>query len=426
MIFVAGLRLLLWWERAFWVVPLFGVVLGLALNVITSELDNALFQELGGEQIVAEAAATTILASIGGAMVTFTGLVFSFVVLMLQFGSGQYSPRTVSYFLRFRTTQWILAIFLTTITVAFLSVVEVGSEGRRDFTPDTGVLLSLALLLLSLASFIMLLHLVGSRIRVDAVLTGIGRKSRKRLNRLHRRQLRRSAQSVIDPEPVLADTPLVRLWGRQGQLVAINSQRLLQVAARRGCHLQTLARVGDSVSSGVAVLAVTAGTRPTDAELQSAFVVDTERSLRFDPLYALRIVVDVALKALSPAVNDPTTAVRALDEVDGILRTAQALELGTFRVDAGDGSVTFRYASWGDIVTLGLLEIIEFGQDQPQVTRRLTALLSDLLRDLPPERHPALLQMQAILADRVHLDGDLAQQRFALHPDRQGIGGSGT
>ena len=123
------LRLRLWWERAFWVVPLVGIILAAALADLSSELDEAIFAE-PGDQLISEAAATTLLAAVGGAMVTFTGFVFSLVLLLLQFGSSQYSPRTVAFFLRARSTQVILGLFLATSLFCFLTLVGVGSEGR--------------------------------------------------------------------------------------------------------------------------------------------------------------------------------------------------------------------------------------------------------------------------------------------------------
>ena len=109
-------------------------------------------------------------------------------------------------------------------------------------------------------------------------------------------------------------------------------------------------------------------------------------------MYALRIITDVGLRALSPAINDPTTAVRALDEVEAVLRAAAPLPLGPVRIRAGAGSVVVRGATWNDIVDLGIWEVLEAGLSAPQVTRRISALLSDLLADLPADRHAPLLR----------------------------------
>lgn len=153
--------------------------------------------------------------------------------------------------------------------------------------------------------------------------------------------------------------------------------------------------------------------------------MDDERSLRLDPLYALRILTDVSLRALSPGINDPTTAVRSLDEVEGVLRAAAPLTLGSVEISAGAGSLVLRSPTWTDIVDLALLEVVSEGIRQPQVTRRLTALLNDLLADLPEARHRPLLRFKRRLAEQVdaHVGSDEYRSIY-LTGDRQGIGGS--
>lgn len=142
------------------------------------------------------------------------------------------------------------------------------------------------------------------------------------------------------------------------------------------------------------------------------------------PLYALRLVVDVALRALSPAVNDPTTAVRALDEVEDVLRTAARLRLGAIRVEGGHGAVVLPGATWADVVDLALTEVLHCGLGAPQVTRRLSALLGDLLADLPETTHPPLLRHQQRLTAEVTRAQPEQDLVFWLTGDRQGIGGS--
>ena len=108
---LSRVKLRLWWERAAWVIPLFGVLCALFLYQGASLLDEEVYARETAPQF-SNSAAITILAAIGGGMITFTGFVFSFVVLLLQFGSSAYSPRSVAYFLRARAVQWILALFL--------------------------------------------------------------------------------------------------------------------------------------------------------------------------------------------------------------------------------------------------------------------------------------------------------------------------
>ncbi|HSK32177.1 MAG TPA: DUF2254 family protein, partial [Propionicimonas sp.] len=126
-----------------------------------------------------------------------------------------------------------------------------------------------------------------------------------------------------------------------------------------------------------------------------------------------------------PGVNDPTTAVRALDEIEGVLRVIGGLELGHRRLAADGAELLRRAPSWVDGGDLALLEVVLFGHNQPQVTRRVTALVDDLVHDLPDERDAALLAMQrqlVALVEETWASPELI--RTALNPDRQGLGGT--
>ncbi|MEE9964090.1 MAG: DUF2254 domain-containing protein [Propionicimonas sp.] len=423
-------RLQLWWERAFWVIPVLGVAFGIWLNGVVTSLDDWIDSLAGVTQAdVSTTSALSLLGAIGGGMVTFTGFVFSFVVLLLQFGSSQYSPRTVSHFLRARSTQVILAVFLATVTFSFLSLLDVGSSGREQFVPMLTILVAVGLLLLSLAAFIALLHSVGGRMRVDAVLSAVGRQARRYLQQRGTRLAGMAAEGA-GAAGVDAVAPLVVRSSRAGQVIAVDLRVLRSLARRRRLRIAMRVQVGDAVSEGSALMRVWAADgKSAPVKVSGRFagtvVVDQERSLRHDAFYSLRLLVDVAIRALSPAVNDPTTAVRSLDEIEGVLRVAAHQQLGDQRIAAGAGEVIVRIPSWSDVVLLGLLEIMTFGIGQPQVTRRLMVLLDDLMADVPQDRRDELATLRASLIRRLEAStADPEAVRIALRGDRQGLGGT--
>jgi uncharacterized membrane protein len=137
--------------------------------------------------------------------------------------------------------------------------------------------------------------------------------------------------------------------------------------------------------------------------LRRRMVLSDERTLDDDPAFAFRMLVDVAIKALSPAVNDPTTASTSLDRIEGLLHCAAAKHLSTGIVTDRHGAVRLVYPapSWEDLVELALDEIRAFGAGQYQVVRRLRALLDALIADVPERRHPALLRQRSLLDDAV-------------------------
>lgn len=416
-------RLRLWWLRATWVIPTIGTLLGAAAAGVVVVADDVLyFVDPADRRSLAAGSATTILAAIGGGMVTFTGFVFSFVLLIMQYGSATYSPRTVAHFLRARSVQVILGLFLATITFSFLTALTVGSAGRSDFVPSIAVFVAVVLLVASLLGFVVLQHTIGRRMRVDAVLATIGADARSQLRRrLPAHSARSMPQSSGDPPAT------VHYEGSQGQVIAVDAARLRRLADRRSYEIALLVRVGDSIVPGTPVAAVRGADDRAGASLRisRALVVDVERSLVHDPRYSLRLLVDVAIRALSPAVNDPTTAVRALDEIEAVLRTAAPKELGDLVLPAGKGRVVLAGASWEEFVDLALLEIADCGREQVQVNRRLVALLEDLLDDVPDQRRGILQSYLDQVRANVAQQSGRSRAVGALG-DRQGLGGSAS
>jgi len=153
-----------------------------------------------------------------------------------------------------------------------------------------------------------------------------------------------------------------------------------------------------------------------------------ERTFDQDPAFALRIMVDIANRALSPAVNDPTTAVQVLDHIGEVLGTIGTTEFRASRDDAADSSAVVVLATrrWEDFVTLAVTEIREYGATSVQVVRRLRALLEDLLVTVRPEHRPALEEeLRRLDADvEASWHGSVDHDRASV-ADRQGIGGPG-
>jgi uncharacterized membrane protein len=415
----------LWWERASWVLPLLGILGGGLLVALVEFVDEITYAIAGVENSVSTEAATAVLAAIGGGMITFSGFVFSFAILIVQFGSSAYSPRMVSYFLRRRVTQWILALFLATISYCFLGLISIGSLGRAQFAPSLTVSVALGLLVMSLFGFIVLMFATGSQIRVDSVLASIGRHSRRQLPR---RLPRLDAEGATElpatvPGSVEGLVP-IRHRGRNGQLVAIDARRLTRIAQREGIVLEVALRVGDAVTEGTPMAHAPGTSAGLERALSRALVVDDERSIVHDPLYALRLLVDIAIRALSPGINDPTTAVRALDEIEGVLRSASTRRLGRLRIEAGTGAVVRSTATWDEVVDLALLEIADCGRGQVQISRRLVALVDDLIPDVPDDRRPILRRYRADLESAVNDAFSGRSREVALRGDRQGLGGS--
>ena len=163
-----------------------------------------------------------------------------------------------------------------------------------------------------------------------------------------------------------------------------------------------------------------------DADLRATVAMGAERTLEQDPMFAFRILVDIALKALSPAINDPTTAVLAIDQVHRLLRFLGKHHLRGEVIcdDAGAPRVIFRTPNWEDFVHIACTEIRACGADNMQIARRMRALLEDVGRMLPEYRRPSIETELALSTARSSRYPNPEDRALARLPDVQGLGGS--
>jgi len=186
--------------------------------------------------------------------------------------------------------------------------------------------------------------------------------------------------------------------------------------------------IGDFVGRDEPLFALYGGGATlADETLRDAVRFGTERTMEQDPTFSFRIVVDIALKALSPAINDPTTAVLAIDQLHRLLRIVGTRHLSNDHIadDSGQVRLIFRTPNWQDFVNLAFSEIRRCGANNFQVARRLRAMIENLTRTLPAHRHAALEQQMALLDREIEtqyrLPEDLALARGS---DSQGLGGT--
>jgi uncharacterized membrane protein len=192
--------------------------------------------------------------------------------------------------------------------------------------------------------------------------------------------------------------------------------------------IELVPEVGDFIAQGDPLFRIyQGGDELSDARLCNSVAVGGERTLDQDPLFLFRILVDIANKALSPAINDPTTAVLMIDQIHHLLRDIGHRHLANGHEQDSTGRVrlVYRTPDWDDFVLLGTTEIRQYGRDSIQVQRRLRAMLKDLIATLPERRRPVLIRELALLSTLSRRAfADLDDQALAESSDLQGMGGS--
>jgi uncharacterized membrane protein len=211
-------------------------------------------------------------------------------------------------------------------------------------------------------------------------------------------------------------------------VVAVNVETLFAEAEKAEGVIEFVPQVGDFVGSGEPLFILHGGADAIDErKLRACVVLGDERTMEQDPLFAFRILADIAIKALSKAINDPTTAVLAIDQLHRLLRSAGTRNLRTDQIldRAGRLRVIFRTPNWEDFVHLAFTEIRFYGAENMQIARRLRAMTLNLTDTLPAQDHPALREELELLDRTIEklyvLPEDL---RLARIPDSQGLGES--
>jgi uncharacterized membrane protein len=215
--------------------------------------------------------------------------------------------------------------------------------------------------------------------------------------------------------------------GNSGIVLAANINAMRAAAEKTDGVIELVPQVGDFVAVDEPLFNLYGKAQEVDEDvLRTAIAFGSERTLEQDPTFSFRIVIDIALKALSPAINDPTTAVLAIDQLHRMLRSVGRRNLRTDEILDGSGQlrVIFRTPNWEDFVHLAFSEIRAYGGNNLQIMRRLRAMIENLGQTLPSHRQDELRQQLSLLdrdAKRLFLYPE--ELALAAIPDSQGLGG---
>ncbi|MFG2818652.1 DUF2254 domain-containing protein [Kitasatospora sp. NPDC048365] len=416
-------------RESFWVAPFAACAAAVVLAGLTSELDQQLFQEVSAQSGDAEAllrftsAAKGVVSTVSSAMLTFIGVVFSISLVALQMAASQFSPRVLRLYVRSRLTKATFSVCLATFV--FTLLVQLTYEDTTDPSQAQtaqvfSTVVALALVMLSLALFVLYVQATLRLLRVPHVIDRVTRESVAVLV-----QYRRLAPETAPPGELPGEGLTLLHEGRAGVLRDVNIAWLLRLARKHGAVLHLVPRIGDFIAPGTPTVVVVGGTPPRPWRITRALNVGVDRTMHQDLSFGFRQLVDIAIRALSPAVNDPTTAVQAVDRIHQLLAMLAPYTMGELRHRDKDGAVRLvqPVPGWSATVDLAFTEVRVCGGGQPQLTRRLAAALDDLLRITPAERRGPLLLQRELLERAVgeHV-ADPQNRAFALDPDRQGIG----
>jgi uncharacterized membrane protein len=403
-------------------IPCLYILLAIVLGLVTPAIDRAVGTPL--QRGVGLNAARDVLTATATGMVAFTALVAASVLLVIQFASAQYSPRLVLWFRRDNLIKNAIGSFLAAPLFGVVALRELERK-PTPYSPDVTVVIALVLLIGAAVLFLALFRRIVHRLEPRSLYEVIAQEGIETTRNSYPQRLGEVSEAPTGLHPPPAAARELWLKRRAGVLVGFDRELLARAAALYGVTLEVLPAVGEYVSEGRPLLRVH-GDGPVDERILSrALTTGEERTVR-EPAFAMRIIVDIAIRALSPAVNDPTTAVQALDALEPMLAelAARDLEQREWFDGEGVGRLLWRAPSWEDFLDLAFDEIRAYGRDSIQVCRRMRAALGDLRAHTPSARHAAIDIHLARLEQTVELahPAGAPERSLAGVADRTGLG----
>lgn len=392
-----------------WPVPLGAVVIAVALGQFLPFLDHLLDESLppvlssvlfgGGSE-----AARSLLGTIASSMITVTSLTFSLTVVTLQLASSQFSPRLLRTFTSDRFVHNTLALFLATFSYALtvLRSIRVETSDGSGFVPELAVTFAFGLTLASVVGLVLFLAHLARQIRVETMLRDVHRENDRTLDRIFPTD-RRAADAAVIPTTNGASLAI----HSSGFLLGVRPDATLAAAVKADAFVVVDALPGTSLVHGMPFArAWSTDGQPLDGPrlsgledaLNDAVRTGFERTSTQDVGFGLQQLLDVMNKALSPGVNDPTTAVHALGHISAVLSDVGRRSTGpeTLLDDEGRPRAVLAYPTFVQLLDLAMDQVVTYAFTDPRTAERAVAMLQEIAitsgATLPIDHRTALLR----------------------------------
>jgi uncharacterized membrane protein len=415
-----------------WLIPMVYAAASIVCGFTLPRLEHAYWAS--GTFGISVASAQAFFSSVATGMIALTGIVFSIGLVMVQFSAVAYSPRMGLLFARDPMMFHSLGVFIATFFYSLATLLWIDREGTGIVPLWSGGVV-VGLLVMSMIFFAQLVKRL-SDVQITSVLHVIGNIGRKVIREMSERldekqdgDIKSESGSDAVPASDLAARTL-KYFGQPRTIASFDIDRLVRLGQRAEGVIVLACAVGDTIFENTTLLRVHgAKYPPSERDLRRTIHLELGRTSEQDPKYPIRLLVDIAIRALSPAINDPTTAVQAIDQIEDLLRRLGQRELGAGHARDANGvlRLVFPMPTWDDYLTLAFDEIRQYGGGSVQVMRRLRSALVGLADSVGAEA-----RVDTVRRYLTHLDVAIGQssldaddQEMARAEDRQGLGLSG-
>lgn len=373
-------------HSSFWFIPTLMVVLAILLSFVTIGIDQKLEADiignLGWAYALGPNGSRAILSAIAGSMMTVATTSFSITIVALQLASSQFGPRLLRNFMQDTGNQIVLGTFISTFVYSLMVLRTINGVAENEFVPHISVTCGIGLAIASIGVLIYFIHHSATSIQVDHVISKVGCELDEVIDRLFPKQIRRGA-SKHRAEPRPSDIPAdfdreaTAIQATSSNYVqAVDTDQLMQIATKANILLQLQRRPGDFVVKGsplVLVYPIESGGKKLVKQINDAFVLGSQRTDQQDVEFSINQLVEIAVRALSPGINDPFTAIRCIDQLSAALcHLAQKEIPSAYRYDDQDQlRVIAEPMTFADVTDDALNQIRQYGQTSVAVTMRL-------------------------------------------------------
>lgn len=333
-----------------------------------------------------------VLTAISGGLITVTGVVFSVTIVALQLASSQFTPRVLRNFTADRSNQVVLGVFIGTFTYSLLvlRVIRSDTADQDPFIPRIAVAIAVGLVLVSIAFLIFFINHASRSIQVSVILQRVTDLTLQHVERLFPDKMGDADREILRAYTFPAGEPSAVSASQSGYLQAVDGGALFALGRDRDLVIRMERHIGEFVLAGrplASVWPADGDHEEVESGIRRAFVLGPERTPEQDVEFGIIEIADIAVKALSPGINDPTTALACVDRLSEIL-LALGLRAPPADQRTAGGKVHFiaRHLKYERAVGLAFDQIRHFGADNPTIVKRLLDSISQLLEMVPPER----------------------------------------
>jgi uncharacterized membrane protein len=375
--------------------------------------------------------ARDVLQTVATSVIQLAAITFSVTIVALALRSQQFGPRLLRNFITDKVNQGVLGVFLGTFAYSLLvlrAVRDLGEDADIDaetFIPLLAVTASILLALLCLALFVVFVDRVVSAIQANSIIHEAATETHRSISRLFPEPMGHGpsrADEELEDEDLPMDDPVPVQAPKTGYIESIDLDVLMNVARETDLRLRMEAAIGGFVVDGTTMLTASPSERVDDevvGQLRDAYTIMRHRSIRHDPEFGIRQIVDVAVKALSPSDNDPTTACTSLDYLAALLIHLGAREIPSRlrRDDEGRTRVLALGPTFQSMADLALSQIREHGETDVAATIQLLDTIARIATEVRQPSH------REVLAEHVRKTARGADRNFRDPADRQAVNG---